>query len=92
MVSLDKRVKVQVWAKDGYGEWIIKEFSAEKNDSDISRILGEVFKLDIPVSSPIYVIQPNWAGTGEDVNLVEYHPFESIYTNTTHVRKTGKKG
>lgn len=92
MVSLDKRVKMYVLYKmDTDGRTYTRAYFGEKNDSDISRILSDLFKRNVPLNSPIQVIQPNWAGTGETVTLVDYQPFQSIWTNPLHVRNVGQK-
>jgi len=92
-VSPDKTVKLYVYYKR-YSDGIVhkRAFFAKKNDSDISRVLTEAFKLDIPLDSPIWIEQPNWAGTGKSVLLVDYRPFETIWTNKDHVRKVVKNG
>lgn len=88
MVSLDKSVKLYVtYKRDVDGMTYKRAFFAKKNDKDISRIVNEVFKMDIPLNSPMQVIQPNWAGTDKSVILVDYVPFHSIWTNKDHVRK-----
>jgi hypothetical protein len=87
MVSLEKTVKLYAKFKRYIdGDWHIRAYWAKKTDSDISRVLEDLFKRDIPLNSPIQVIQPNWAGTGIDVVLVDYDPFQTIYTNRNHVR------
>lgn len=88
MVKLHKRVKLYVqYKRDIDGMWYKRAFFGEKTDLDISRILTEMFKMDIPLTSPIRVIQPNWAGTGETVTLVDYQPFHAIWTNQWHLDK-----
>lgn len=88
MVKLHKRVKMYVWYKrHNDGMWFNRAMFGEKTDLDISRILTDVFKTGVPLNSPIRVTQPNWAGTGIETVLVEYHPFRAIWTNSAHVDK-----
>ena len=84
----DETVEMQVWYKDPLeGEWVVRLIMGEKTESDIARIVGESFEWDIPIFSPMYIVQDI---EGDPVTLVEYLPFQSIFVNYEEVRKSDK--